>query len=99
MQGMHFRFGQISCVPLLWRVFTTAAVHRYRWLLLAATPGAVHVPRTLIDVLALVAAVGRVLALNLALPRPVSASPRLARTMRDVDLLRPAHSAGAGGKL
>jgi two-component system sensor histidine kinase UhpB len=78
-------------MPLLWRVFATnAAVLAAATLLLVVSPATVSFPIALAEVIVLVAGLGAMLALDLALlRRAFGPLRRLTAMMRGVDPLRP----------
>jgi two-component system, NarL family, sensor histidine kinase UhpB len=87
-------------MSLFWRVFgTNAAVIVGVAIVLAATPGEVHFPRSLLDGVVVLLTILLVLAVNLVLLRPLfDPLQRLARLMRQIDLLRPGQRLDVAGK-
>jgi two-component system, NarL family, sensor histidine kinase UhpB len=78
-------------MPLFWRVFATnAAVIVVAVAVLAATPGHIHFPNSLLEGAIGALALSAVLVVNLLLLRPAfEPLRRLTALMRQVDLLRP----------
>ena len=86
MQSWH-------ALPLLWKVFlTNAIVLAVATLVLAFAPVTVSVPITLTELVVLLAGLGAMLGLNLALlRRTLHPLHELSDTMAEVDLLEPGH--------
>jgi two-component system sensor histidine kinase UhpB len=78
-------------MPLFWRVFATnAAVIVAGVVVLASTPGHIHVPNSIAETMIGAIALGALLTLNLLLLRPTfEPLRRLTALMPQVDLLRP----------
>jgi two-component system sensor histidine kinase UhpB len=87
-------------VPLFWRVFMiNAAVIVAAAAVLAATPGHVHVPTSLVEGLTGAIALSAVLAFNLALLRPAfDPLRRLTALMERIDLLQPGQRLEVSGR-
>lgn len=87
-------------MSLFWRVFATnAAVIVGASVALAATPGHVRFPRTLMEAAVALLMIALVLAANLVLLRPLfEPLQRLAGLMRQIDLQRPGQRLRVAGK-
>jgi two-component system sensor histidine kinase UhpB len=87
-------------MSLFWRVFATnAAVIVTAAVVLAATPGQLHFPRTAMDAVVALLTLSLVLVANLVLLRPLfEPLQRLAGLMRRIDLQRPGQRLEVSGK-
>jgi two-component system, NarL family, sensor histidine kinase UhpB len=93
-------FRHYGVVTLFWRAFATnTAVILGATVALAATPGDVRFPRSLMEAAVGAVVLASILGTNLVLLRPLfEPLQRLASLMRQIDLLHPGQRLGVAGK-